>query len=320
MREKGRRFTLPLAALLALTLGVSGFHYTGDLQAAQTTDPDGYRFSSLWWDLDWVLDEHGIYVATAARDVDGDGTPDSLKLRRSTGSGSSSTSARLRLSGDGRVIEASTSTSFYAMINYQAVPKELMEPGLEKARDFIEEALFPAMRSQPEASLEVLLRPGNPARWLKGPPRLPHNYALLIEDVGQFLEKTALSPAIYEDLKFFLEEQGVDGPLWLEYLGDNHSLYGKHARPNPDMTRKFDENETHSLLASKHGVILYDKASGDYRWIFVSRGGIKLRHPTIESAKFSSENKVLIVAVVGPAEETRTFEVSLDDVPNPPGD
>ncbi len=314
MREKGRRFTLPLAALLALTLGfpgLCGLQPIGSSEAAETADRDGYRNSSLWWSLRWELDENGMSLATASRDVDGDGTPDSLKLRRSSGSGSSSTTARLSLSKSGRLIEAATSTSFYAMINYQAVPKELLEPGMEEARRFMEEGLFPATRGQPEASLEVLLWPGNPARWLKGPSRLPGNYALLIEDVGQFLEKTALTLAVYEDLKLYLEEEGVDGPIWLEYLGGTHSLYGRDARPNPDMTRKFDENETHRLLGSKHGVILYDKASGNYRWIFVSRGGIKLRHPTIESAKFSPGNVVLIIAVVGPNGETRSFEVSL---------
>ncbi len=69
-----------------------------------------------------------MYAATLSRDVDDDGREDILQLERSTGSASSITLAKLTLSRDGRVVETSTTTSFYTFINRQS-PDDIQNRG-----------------------------------------------------------------------------------------------------------------------------------------------------------------------------------------------
>lgn len=263
------------------------------LYAFVPTEENAYRKSALWGTFDWVLDENGLYVTTPTRDVDGDGIADTLKLERSTGTGSSITLATLNLSKNGRVIEVSIMTSFYGMINYQTVPAELIEPGMEEARTFIEEALFPGTRTSEDPSLKTLIGGHKHAIWYEGPPQLPEDdYAIL--------------------------KYGIAGPSWLEYLGGYHRYFDINAAPDSNLTETLDENELHALLGTKHGVILYDKAANRHKWIYVFRGGIKLQFGSIIEATFDPMQniRILVTGSCGPAIDCSpvTIDIPLDEV------
>ena len=252
------------------------------------------RFSPLHDQIVWAQNSDGISIASLSNDVDGDAIGDTLYLERSMGSGFSTTEASLFLSASEDVINITTTTAFGTMINFHNTPPDLTNQEMRPVRNFVEDVLFPNMRDEADPSLNVLLNKQANSTWQKSPIELPDTYALFIEDITAYMNQASLNEETYAALQNFLDENEMDGPIWIEYLGDTHRLYAKDARPNPDLTQTLDENETHVLLGTKHGVILYDKDTQDYLWIYVSRSADKLRHASILSASFEGTSAVNI--------------------------
>lgn len=176
-------------------------------------------------------------------DLDGDGVPETLHSVSDSGSGMSTTDVELVLSRTGKKIEVGAEFSFTAMLSTTAVPPELLAPGMERALQAVEDALFGCVCEKPDPSLSWLLEKPS-VRWTPGPPSLP----------GAYTVRKA-------------EE-------WLSYAGGTHQEIVRLAT---------DPRTGYVLARTAHGVLMIDEKGGRHAWLYVTSdgGGQKLRFPMV---------------------------------------
>jgi hypothetical protein len=93
-------------------------------------------------------------------DLDGDGVVDTVHSVSDSGSGMSSEAVELVLSRTGKRIEVNAEFGFTTMVSATAVPPELLAPGMERALEAVEAALFGCVCKNPDPSLAWLLEKG----------------------------------------------------------------------------------------------------------------------------------------------------------------
>src|SRR5215218_665461 len=112
-------------------------------------------------------------------DLDGDGVLDTIHSVSDSGSGISTTDVELVLSRTGKRIVVNAESSNTGMVNATGVPPELLAPGMERALQAVEAALFGCVCENPEPSLAWLLEKGpRSLHWVAGAPSLPDSYTL----------------------------------------------------------------------------------------------------------------------------------------------
>lgn len=189
-------------------------------------------------------------------DLDGDGVSDTLRSDSDSGSGMSTKDVELALSRSGKRIEVGAEFSFTSMVSATAVPPELLAPGMERALQAVEAALFGCVCEKPDSSLAWLLEKQRSVRWIAGPPSLPGTYA--VRQAGE----------------------------WLFYAG------GTHQEIVPLAT---DPRTGHVLARTAHGVLLIDEKGGRHAWLYVASdgGGQKLRFPTVAGGRLEDGRAVI---------------------------
>lgn len=189
-------------------------------------------------------------------DLDGDGIPDTLRSISDSGSGTSTTEVELALSRTGKRIEVDAEFSFTDMMSATAVPPELLAPGMERALQAVEDALFDCVCENPDPSLAWLLEKQRSIRWIAGSPTLPGAYA--VRKTGE----------------------------WLFYAG------GTHQEIVPVAT---DPRTGYVLARTAHGVLLIDEKGGRHAWLYVAPdgGGQKLRFPTVAGGRLEDGRAVM---------------------------
>lgn len=193
----------------------------------------------------------------ADADLDGDGIVDTVHRSSDGGSGMSTTSAELVLSRTGKRIEVHSDFSFTQMVSPTDVPPELLEPGMERALQAVEAALFGCVCPSPDPSLSWLLQTGSRSlRWVAGPPSLPGVYTV--------------------------RQEG----RWLSYAGGAHG----------EIVRLATDPQTGYVLArTAHGVLLIDEKGGRHAWLYVTLdgGGQKLRFPTVAGGRLEEGRAIV---------------------------
>ena len=190
-------------------------------------------------------------------DLDGDGIVDKIERSSDSGSGMSSTSAELVLSRTGKKIEVLAEFSFTHMVNATTVPRELLEPGMERALEAVEAALFDCVCEKADPSLAWQLDRGpRSLGWEEGTPSLPGAYTIR------------------------------EGGRWLSYAGGTHG----------EITRLATDPRTGYVLArTAHGVLLIDEKGSRHAWLYVTLdgGGQKLRFPTVVGGRIEGEEAIV---------------------------
>jgi hypothetical protein len=190
-------------------------------------------------------------------DLDGDGVLDTLQSVSDSGSGMSATRVELALSRTGKRIEVSAEFSFTAMLTTTEVPPELLAPGMERALEAVEAALFGCVCKNPDPSLAWLLEKGpRSLRWVEGAPSLPDVYTVR-----------------------------KDG-RWLSYAGGTHQKIERLAT---------DSGTGYVLARTAHGVLLIDEKGGRHAWLYVTLdgGGQKLRFPTVVGGRLDRGQAII---------------------------
>ena len=172
-------------------------------------------------------------------------------------------------------LELAVDTSFSSIVASHPVPELLLRPGLAAARAAVEDVLFGRTCDGPDPSLAWLLETKHTLRWIPGAPVLPEAYAILRPGEGRGRK------------------------VWTHYLGHNHR------RGDGPVPRELARKGDRALLGTAHGVILAEPAR--HAWIYVHRGGQKLRFPTVASARFEGEVAAieLVLAQTGDAGTAR---------------
>lgn len=196
-------------------------------------------------------------VALVEADLDGDGIVDTIERSADGGSGMSSTRAELVLSATGTTIEVEAEFSFTHMAAATDVPPELLEPGMERALQAVEAALFECVCPRPDPSLAWLLHKGpSSIRWVEGPPSLPELYTIR------------------------------QGGRWITYAGSAHR----------EIVRLATDPQTGQTLArTAHGVLLIDDKASRHAWLYVTLdgGGQKLRFPTVSGGRIEGGQAIV---------------------------
>jgi hypothetical protein len=189
-------------------------------------------------------------------DLDGDGVLDTIHSVSDSGSGMSTTDVELVLSRTAKRIEVNASFSFATMVSATAVPPELLAPGMERALQAVEAALFGCVCKNPEPSLAWLLEKQHSLRWNAGLSSLPDNYTL--------------------------RQEGE----WLSYAGSTHKEIVPLAT---------DPGTGYVLARTAHGVLLIDEKGSRHAWLYVARngGGQKLRFPTVVGGRLDKNQAVI---------------------------
>lgn len=193
----------------------------------------------------------------ADADLDGDGIVDTVRRSSDSGSGASSTEAELALSRTGRKVEVLAEFSYTHMVSVTDVPPELLAPGMERALEAVEAALFGCVCREADPSLARLLDEGpRSLRWVAGPPSLPGAYTVR------------------------------QGGRWLSYAGGTHG----------EVVRLATDPGTGRVLArTAHGALLIDDKEGRHAWLYVTPdgGGQKLRFPTVVGGRLEDGQVVV---------------------------
>lgn len=187
-------------------------------------------------------------------------------------SGSAFAGTRVTLAASsGRRVEATFEVDFASLVNRHAVPPELRGPEEESWRRMLEHAAFGRVCDQPDPSLAWLLEndPGSRAPvWIAGRPEMPESYTLrYMNPVTRQLE-------------------------WVEYLGLNHRRITEDSMS--DEFELLDQRGALQLLRTGHGALLRTTEPTDaYAWIYVFRGGHKLRWPSVIGGRLEARTVVL---------------------------
>jgi hypothetical protein len=197
-------------------------------------------------------------------DLDGDGILDTLHSVSGSGSGMSTTQVKLVLSRTGKRIEVDAELSFTAMVSATPVPPELLAPGMERALQAVEAALFGCVCENPDPSLAWLLEEQRSIRWIAGSPSLPGNYTL---------RRTG-------------DKTGEKTDEWLSYAGGTHREIERLAT---------DPRAGYVLARTAQGVLLIDEKGSRHAWLYVTLdgGGQKLRFPTVVGGRLEDGRAVI---------------------------
>lgn len=219
---------------------------------------------------------------TLEREVDGDGIADVVRLKRSSDSGAATTDGALTLSATGEAIEISRYVSLSSMINIHIVPPALAGGNRAAARRLVEDALFGMTCREPDPSLARLLAIDKAVVWRDGKPVMPGNYTVyypqaplgLIPFVGAW------------------RELGLDGKqpvaVWVEYLGGTHRPAGDDRETLIPLTggdfRALAMTPRYRAYGTQHGVVVADIVTEKHAWVYVFKGGHKLRWKSVMDA------------------------------------
>lgn len=249
---------------------------------------------------------------TFERDVDGDGVADVVRLEKTIGTESSLIWGTLTLSASGEEIEISHSTSYYVMVNITVVPPALVGEDRLDARQLVEDALFGTTCHEPEPSLARLLSIDDTIIWREGLPSLPDNYAVYFPEAP-----VGLIPFIGA-----WSELGLDSDkpfaVWVEYPGGTHAPADDDLESNisllDDGFEVLAATPRYRALGTRHGVVVIDIATERYAWIYVFKGGHKLRWKSIESAIIDGSEVTITARIIYPgAEQIGTVAIDLYD-------
>lgn len=257
--------------LLSIIIGLTSF---GNVSLAIQSCTD----APLTDTNQWVRGDFKQIKCT--EDFDKDGTEDVLSVRYD-GSGSQFDNywVQVKLSQLGE-FNVDASFNFAAIVNVISIPDVLLNPGVDRLKGVVEKILFHEVYKQPDASLLRLLNPG-PLQWHQGKPVMPDNYTITINKTGgggRWLNG--------------LNAKNQNA-VWANYLGMNHRRSRKGG-----LTANFrtmDSNEKYLLYGTAHGVVLYNRSSDKHAWLYVFRGGFKLRWPSIRSANFNGDEIEIIL-------------------------
>ena len=241
------------------------------------------RDSRLLPKSSWPLDEAGTRHLRLEVDVDADGVADVLEATYSSGSGSGSTSVEITLGGSGNKLRAEETFDFSEITAVNPVPKELLDLRHHPALVWIEEALFQRICKVPDPSLAWLLDTTKKLVWIEGPPKMPDFYAIRIP-------VRRLAGAALERLKNTEGTVDPDGEVWITYAGHVHAYPGRDGSAKPVVLAQKGDRV---LLGTAHGVILTNPSRSKYAWIYVSKGGDKLRYPSIAGGWFQGDTAII---------------------------
>lgn len=221
--------------------------------------------------------------ATLQLDLDGDGAPDTVRVRRHD-----VVEATFTLKG---LKPRQTSLMFDTYGPFEVIFPVLELPltrGRGEALRRIEEYAFDLVCSEADPSLQRLWqqqatgrgRP-MPLRWVEGPPVAPRWYTVR------------------------------RGAQWVTYRGNFH---GPKGQESPWVSRTTRGDQT--LIATQHGLVLVEDAGATrHAWLYVSDFGIeKLRHPTLRNPRF--EGRLAVADFTSPLSDdpgTTRIEVNLDN-------
>ena len=255
------------------------------------------------------FDERGSRVTPPPTDLDGDGVVDPVEQSSGSWGVGDEITVHLSKESEPRTFSISRGGSSSGFLDYTPVPEGLSGRRQAALRKAVEDAVFEVICDGPEPSLEWLLEEQHALRWHPGRPKLPDYYVLYSEARG--LRARAVDR---EDRR-----SKLPGAVWVSYSGHNHRRTG--CRGGAGAACREEELSTFRVLQSQgdlrllgtaHGVVLQDIPGKRHAWIWVTAGGVKLRFPTIASARFDGDHARIVVSL-GQVETTSWVQVRLAD-------
>ena len=231
----------------------------------------------------WKITEFPQSRLTFKADVDGDQREDVLEAERSSSLGGDVTGVTLRLTKDEKEIHAGSEVSRNWIVAVHSIPPELTDASRNMQRRLVEDALFPAICSEPDPSLSWLISSDKKSVWHSGSPVMPERYAVYYETppkglvLEKFLARDAGSQSVFPATS-----------IWIEYTGSAHDdpFALRPAGRESNGFATLDENDRLKLLGTLHGVVILDKVQSRYAWVYVFEGGSKLGVGSILGAQF----------------------------------
>jgi len=247
------------------------------------------------------FDEKGSRVTPPPTDLDGDGVEDPVEHSQG-GRTSDEVTVGLSKESEPRTFPVSLSLSSGAFLGFTPVPEGLRGRRHAALRRAVEDALFERICDAPDPSLQWLLDERHTLRWQPGRPKFPDTYTMYSE--ARELRAYAVDR--------WDPESKLPAAVWVTYLGHNHRRDRDTLNPTLKDFRVLHAREDLRLLASAHGVVLQDVPGKRHAWIWVTAGGVKLRFPTIASARFDGDLARIVVSL-GQVEAQSWVQVRLAD-------
>ena len=188
-------------------------------------------------------------------------------VEESAGSGSATQGIRLRDTRSGQILQVDFTTPFDQMVSRFPVPEAI--PKDEGARwiRMIEALAFERVCDRPDPSLRWLLEPRQRPHWIEGRLEMPQTYAWLRTDPDRGRRE------------------------WVQYLGANHARLGEGEAAGA--FQEIARQGRRRLLRSAHGAVLVDDADVRHAWVYVHRGGHKLRWPSVVGGTLEGDTVTL---------------------------